>query len=132
MRVVLDTNVIVSGLNFPGNERIVLDLARRGRFELCLSPFILEEVSGVLGRKFGWSEGRSTQAIQMLRDSATVIEPKRTPKVFTGVSSDKVLISDRKPYQVEALCLFSYCLSYAWRISIRRDDGTVPGRSRGK
>ena len=61
MRVVLDTNVIVSGLNFPGNERIVLDLARRGRFELCLSPFILEEVSGVLGRKFGWSEGRSTQ-----------------------------------------------------------------------
>ena len=27
MRVVLDTNVIVSGLNFPGNERLVLELA---------------------------------------------------------------------------------------------------------
>ena len=50
MRVVLDTNVIVSGLNFPGNERLVLELALRGRFELCLSPFILEEVAGVLGR----------------------------------------------------------------------------------
>ena len=48
MRVVLDTNVIVSGLNFPGNERLVLELALRGRFELCLSPFILEEVAGVL------------------------------------------------------------------------------------
>ena len=35
MRVVLDTNVIVSGLNFPGNERLVLELALRGRFELC-------------------------------------------------------------------------------------------------
>ena len=84
MRVVLDTNVIVSGLNFPGNERIVLDLARRGRFELCLSPFILEEVSGVLGRKFGWSEGRSTQAIQMLRDAATVVEPRQIPAVVEG------------------------------------------------
>ena len=29
MRVVLDTNVIVSGLNFPGNERLVLELALR-------------------------------------------------------------------------------------------------------
>ena len=56
MRVVLDTNVIVSGLNFPGNERLVLELARRGRFDLCLSPFILEEVAGVLAHKFGWDE----------------------------------------------------------------------------
>ena len=56
MRVVLDTNVIVSGLNFPGNERRILDLALRGRFELFLSPFILEEVASVLGRKFDWTE----------------------------------------------------------------------------
>ena len=56
MRVVLDTNVIVSGLNFPGNERLVLELALRGRFELYLSPFILEEVGGVLGGKFGWEK----------------------------------------------------------------------------
>ena len=41
MRVVVDTNVIVSGLNFPGNERLVLELALRGRYELYLSPFIL-------------------------------------------------------------------------------------------
>ena len=40
MRVVLDTNVIISSLNFPGNERLVLELALRRRFELCLSPFI--------------------------------------------------------------------------------------------
>ena len=54
MRVVLDTNVFVSGLNFPGNERLVLDLARRGRFELYLSDFILQEALDVLTREFGW------------------------------------------------------------------------------
>ncbi|MYJ79471.1 MAG: PIN domain-containing protein, partial [Caldilineaceae bacterium SB0670_bin_27] len=56
MRVVLDTNIFISGLNFSGNERLVLELARRGRFELYLSPFILQETVGVLTRKFGWSE----------------------------------------------------------------------------
>ena len=48
MRVVLDTNVIISGLNFPGNERMVLELALRGRFDMFLSRFILSEVSGAL------------------------------------------------------------------------------------
>ena len=77
MRVVIDTNVIVSGLNFPGNERIVLELALRGRFELCLSPFILEEVAGVLGRKFDWDEERLSQALRALSDagSAAPSEP---------------------------------------------------------
>lgn len=30
MKVVMDTNVIISALNFPGNERLVLELALRG------------------------------------------------------------------------------------------------------
>ena len=71
MRVVLDTTVIVSGLNFPGNERLALELALRGRFELCLSPFILEEVFGVLGRRFDWTEERSSQALRALGDAAS-------------------------------------------------------------
>ena len=88
MRVVLDTNVIVSGLNFPGNERIVLELALRGRFELCLSPFILEEVAGVLERKFDWDEERLSQALRALSEAATVIEPRRLPEVIKGGHPD--------------------------------------------
>ena len=92
MRVVLDTNVIVSGLNFPGNERLVLDLARRGRFDLYLSHFILQEVAGVLDRKFGWSEERSSQALRMLREAATVIEPRRLPEVIEGSHADNRIL----------------------------------------
>ena len=92
MRVVLDTNVIVSGLNFPGNERLVLELALRGRFELCLSPFILEEVSEVLRRKFDWAEERSSQALRALGDGATVIEPRRLPEVIEGGHADNRIL----------------------------------------
>ena len=93
MRVVLDTNVIVSGLNFPGNERRVLDLARRGRFDLYISQFILQEVVGVLGRKFGWNEEHSNQAIQMLRNAATVVEPSRVPDVIAANHADNRILA---------------------------------------
>ena len=92
MRVVLDTNVIVSGLNFPGNERLVLELALRGRFELYLSTFILEEAAGVLTRKFGWDEERSSQALRALGNAGTVIYPRRLPEVIEDGHADNCLL----------------------------------------
>lgn len=88
MRVVLDTNVIVSGLSFPGNERLVLELALRWRFDLYLSPFILREASGVLVRKFGWSDEEAALALGALRDVAAVIEPTRRPPAVEGNQGD--------------------------------------------
>ena len=88
MRVVLDTNVIISALNFPGNERMVLELALRCRFEFFLSLLILEEVAGVLVRKFGWDEERTAQAIRTLENAATVIKPPRLEDVIEGGHAD--------------------------------------------
>lgn len=92
MRVVLDANVIISALNFPGSERLVLDLARRGRVDLFLSPFILREVSGVLSRKFGWEAGRVAQALAMLQEAATVIEPQPHLEVVAGNHADNRIL----------------------------------------
>ena len=88
MRVVLDTNVIISALNFPGNERLVLELALRGRFEFYLSLFILEEVAGVLTRKFGWDEERTAQVIRVIENAASVIDPLRLPELIEGGHPD--------------------------------------------
>ena len=88
MRVVLDTNMIVSGLNFPGNERMVLELALRGRFELFLSWFILGEVAGVLTRKFGWDQERTVLAISGLQNAAVIIEPPLLEEVIQGGHPD--------------------------------------------
>ena len=92
MRVVLDTNVIVSALNFPGNERLVLELALRGRFELCLSRFILEEVAGVLTRKFDWDEERAAQVLQGIENAAIVIDPPRLPELIEGGHADNRIL----------------------------------------
>ena len=51
MRVVVDTNTIVSGLFWHGAPRRVLDAARTGRIQLFTSPVLLAELEDVLSRK---------------------------------------------------------------------------------
>lgn len=92
MRVVLDTNVIISGLNFPGNERLVLELALRGRFHLFLSRFILEEAGAVLRRKFGWDENRVAQAVSLLENAATLVDPPRLTETIEGGHADNRIL----------------------------------------
>jgi putative PIN family toxin of toxin-antitoxin system len=49
VRVVLDTNVLVSALAFPGSKPDqVLALVRRNTLQLFVSPFILSELDRVL------------------------------------------------------------------------------------
>lgn len=51
MRVVLDTNVVVSGFFWGGTPRQLLDLARDGHVTLFTSSRLLDELADVLGRR---------------------------------------------------------------------------------
>jgi putative PIN family toxin of toxin-antitoxin system len=84
--------VIVSGLNFPGNEREVLDLARSGRYEFYLSPFIMNEVSGILRRKFAWNEDLINNAIRMLTQWAIVVHPETTVSIVKRNDADNRIL----------------------------------------
>jgi len=48
MKVALDTNVIISGLLWPGMPNKLLKLAKIGNLQLCTSPALLKELSNVL------------------------------------------------------------------------------------
>ena len=51
MRVVADSNVVVSGLIWHGSPRRVLDAARDGIIQLFTSAALLEELQDVLNRE---------------------------------------------------------------------------------
>ncbi len=51
MRIVPDTNIVVSGLLWRGQPRRILDAARDGIIELFTSPVLLEELEDVLSRE---------------------------------------------------------------------------------
>lgn len=50
MRIVVDTNIVISGLLWWGTSRQILDLARMGTIELFTSALLLAELEDVLSR----------------------------------------------------------------------------------
>lgn len=89
-KVVLDTNVIISGLNFRGGPREILDLIRGGQIELYVSPFILGEVRGVLKEKFSWDEERIQAAVEKLK--AALVKPEETISVIKKDEDDNRIL----------------------------------------
>ncbi len=51
MRLVLDTNLLVSGVIAAGLPRRLVDGAKAGEFELCTSEVLLAELLDVLSRE---------------------------------------------------------------------------------
>ncbi len=75
LRVVADTNIYISALNFGGVAGQVLALARRGRIEMFVSKPILGEIEGVLKGKFQWPPSRVREALTAIGEFAKEVKP---------------------------------------------------------
>jgi uncharacterized protein len=98
MRVVADTNTLVSGLLWRGKPRRVLDAARDGIIELFTSPTLLEELEEVLNReKFAARllEANTSAHELVLGCSAlaAVIDAKAIEPVVTADPDDDAVIA---------------------------------------
>jgi putative PIN family toxin of toxin-antitoxin system len=91
-RVVIDTNVIVSGLTFKGQPREVLDLAWKGEIEVYISPFILKELTGTLKKDFGWSNEQIKDTIQRIKAKTISIRPKIKVSVVKEKDDDNRIL----------------------------------------
>ncbi len=92
MRIVLDTNVLVSTAITPhGKVSIIIDLVNDGRLKLFVSPFILYEVDYVLAR-MGWEQAKVKEAIEAIKEVSEVIEPKVTIDVIKSDPPDNHIL----------------------------------------
>jgi uncharacterized protein len=94
VRLVLDTNIIVSAVVFGGKPREVLDLCIKGRHLLVTCAAIIAETESVLTRpKFGFP----TEAVRMitaeLLQIAELAEPKRIPSVIPSDPDDDMVLA---------------------------------------
>jgi uncharacterized protein len=91
-RVVIDTNVIVSGLNFSGNERQVLELGREEKIEVYPSSYIVAEVERILQNKFVWQPSRIDEAVANVYHWVRMIEPTSSVGVIQRKDSDNRIL----------------------------------------
>ncbi len=77
----LDANIIISGLLWKGNERILLDLGEEGELVLMTSVYVIKEVEDVL-REMKFNKNKVDEFIIYLRSfielkDATLEDVKR-------------------------------------------------------
>ncbi|MBK7898261.1 MAG: putative toxin-antitoxin system toxin component, PIN family [Azonexus sp.] len=98
MRIVLDTNVVLSALLWRGTPHRLLDVIRsRGDARLFTSPALLDELADVLTRPSATKRlaliGRTVR--EVLADyveAVEVVEPEQVPRVVpTDVDDDQVI-----------------------------------------
>ena len=98
IRVVADTNIYISALNFAGIPDEILSLARKGEIELFISPFILQEIEEVLLDKFEWTTERFKKAVADIKKFTQIVYPKETLLIIKEDEDDN-RIQERPNYK---------------------------------
>lgn len=93
MKVVLDTNILISAFVFPGGPpEDVFRAALEGRIELVTSPPRLAELGRVLSSKFGWEPSVAEEAVAQVARIGTVVRPEETlAEIAEDPDDDRVL-----------------------------------------
>lgn len=92
MKVVFDTNILVSALVFPGGrgEAALLRIAEE-RDRLLLSRAILDELLGVLARKFARDTEELARVALLLSELSIPVKPRRRLRVVKDDPDNRVL-----------------------------------------
>lgn len=93
MRIVCDTNILISAFVFPGGPPDqVLNLARLKDLTLCLSPDILTEFKKVLMVKFKYSSAEADHFLDRLSIFSQMVYPREKIHVIKRVDSDNRIL----------------------------------------
>jgi putative PIN family toxin of toxin-antitoxin system len=104
MKIVSDTNVLISGILFGGHPRRILMLASRGLVTNFTSPALLREAEEVLKRpKFGLSPAQVSNILSLFRDTFELVEPTRRINAVPDDPDDNAVIETAAEASADAI-----------------------------
>ena len=109
MKIVCDTNVLVSGILFRGHPRRILLLTAQGKLTNCTSLALLREAEAVLGRpKFGLRPSQVAGILAVFRETFELVHPgesvsavvddpadNRVLEAASAAAADRIVSGDR-------------------------------------
>jgi uncharacterized protein len=92
VRVVFDSNILISALVFPGKqaEKAILRIIEN-RDQLLISKSIVDEVLEVLARKFARDPEELARVAVLLNDLADMVRPRRRIRVLGDDADNRIL-----------------------------------------
>ena len=102
-RLILDTNVVISGLLFGGPPGVVLDLALEGVVELATSSSLVTELERVLQNKFPHAQQAIWDTVATLKEVAISTIPQEPVDVIAEDPSDNRVLECALSAHVEAI-----------------------------
>jgi len=92
LKVVFDTNILVSALVFPGGRgEAALQRIVEEKDQLLLSKPILDELLGILGRKFARDAEALSHAAVFLTELSLPIKPRQRLRVVKDDPDNRIL-----------------------------------------
>lgn len=93
MKIVCDTNILISAYIFPGGApEAVIDRVRAKDVALCLSPDIITEFKKVLMLKFKHTEEEANERIERLTQICEMVYPKERLDLIQRKDSDNRIL----------------------------------------
>ena len=93
VRIVLDSNVIISGFLFGGPPARLLEHALAGSLQCFVSLPILDEIRDVLQRpKFGLSSNQALALIGELHELCRIVTPKARIRIVDADPDDNMIL----------------------------------------
>ena len=98
MKVVADTNTVISGLLWRGKPREILELAHTGKITLYTSPDLLAELADVLERdkftaRLKAAQTTTREFVLGFGELATLVHPALTPRVIKDDPDDDMVLA---------------------------------------
>jgi len=103
LKVVIDTNVFISGLNFAGKPGEVLDMLIKEEIDVYISSFILSELENILRERFGWVDEQIVKALSIIEAKAIKIQPKIRLSVIKEKDADNRILECAVEAEVDYL-----------------------------
>jgi len=91
LRVLLDTNILISAVVFGGKPDEVLSLALEGKFGVVISPILSVELLDVVNKKFPLSKNDFRLLERQLKSTFEIVNPTESIDILKDTADNRVL-----------------------------------------
>ena len=104
LKIVLDSNVLISAIVFGARPREILNLIIKGKVQSGISKVILEEIKNVLeAKKFGYPEHISKTILNEIENISELVYPAIKIKIITKDPDDNKILECAIKFKVHLI-----------------------------